>query len=81
MFWVAVENVIVSGSWRTAPQVCRVKSPFLDISQVFDQNSMVSGRAVTLGFEVLHRVQIRYVDSSLVWRRAVMSILVNIESE
>jgi len=81
MFWVAVEDVIIPGRRRTAPNMGGVESSLLHEAKILDNDRMIRNSAIAFGLKILHRVQIGNVYAPFVWRRAIVSVLVNIHGK
>jgi hypothetical protein len=58
-----------------------VEPAFFHVAKVLDKYSLIGHSSVALGFKMLHRVQVRNIDSSSVRGGAIMTVLVNIHSE
>jgi len=63
--WVAMEDVVVALEGRAGPNMGRVEAALLDVVEVGDEDLVVDARAEFAGTEVMHRVQVRDVDTAL----------------
>jgi hypothetical protein len=78
---MTIEDVVVARSSRTAPDVSCMETTTFHVSEILDENGVVSCRTIALRFKVLHRVQVRNVNPTLVRSRTLVSIFVDVHRE
>mmetsp|Transcript_21094 Transcript_21094/g.45894 ORF Transcript_21094/g.45894 Transcript_21094/m.45894 type:complete len:467 (-) Transcript_21094:1211-2611(-) len=78
-----VEDVLVAGARRLDPDVHVLEAARAARAQVGAEQRAVGGGAVPVGLraEVAHRVDVRDVDASRVWLRAVVAVLLSVHHE
>ena len=76
-----MEDVIVSFTWRTSPDMCQGETQLLHIVQVAEKDLVIHGRSEVSGLEEVNRVQVGDVDAPGVRGGGVRAILLDVHAK
>mmetsp|Transcript_27702 Transcript_27702/g.46536 ORF Transcript_27702/g.46536 Transcript_27702/m.46536 type:complete len:219 (-) Transcript_27702:1421-2077(-) len=78
---VDVEDVVVPLLRGTRPNMRRVEPSCSHIIQVRNEDLVVDQCTVLLGPQIVHRIEVRHVHTTLVWLRTFVTILIDVHTK
>ena len=79
--WMTMEDIVVSFTWRTSPDVSQGEPQFLHVIQVSKKNLVVDRRTKVSGLEEVNGVEVGNVDAPGVGRGRVGAVLLDVHAE